>query len=280
VSSLLVIAALLAASLYALAWRSSVRPVIAAEGGMADESQRGGGTALVLPGALAHLLSLIFAIVSGDAIRFGFAQALSGTLWVGVVMLWFEGLSIRAEALRAVTLPLAGLAALLPLFFPGADFSAESTRPLFVPHLLAGTLAYGVLMLAALHATMMTFAERALHGLGESSSSLSRWVDRLPALLAMERILFRFIGVGFVLLTLTALTGIIFSEEVFGRPLRLDHKTVFTLLSWAIFGALLVGRRLWGWRGRTALRLTLAGFVVLLLAYVGTRFVLEVILRR
>lgn len=278
--SLLVIAALLAASLYALAWRGSVRPAICAETAVADAPQGRGGSALVLAGALAHLLSLVLAIVTGEAIRFGFAQALSATCWVGVVMLWLEGLSIRTEALRAVTLPLAGMAALLPLFFPGADFSAESSRPLFVPHLLAGTLAYGVLMLAALHATMMTFAERALHGLGESNPSLSRWVDRLPALLAMERILFRFIGVGFLLLTLTALTGVVFSEEVFGRPLRLDHKTIFTLLSWTIFGALLIGRRLWGWRGRTALRLTLAGFIVLLLAYVGTRFVIEVILQR
>ncbi len=96
----------------------------------------------------------------------------------------------------------------------------------------------------------------------------------------LERILFRFIAVGFALLTLTAISGILFSEEVFGRPLRLDHKTVFTLISWALFGVLLIGRRLRGWRGRTALRLTLAGFAVLLLAYVGTRFVLEVILQR
>ncbi len=154
-------------------------------------------------------------------------------------------------------------------------------RPLFLPHLLAGTLAYGILMLAALHATLMTAAERALHGPGGDAASLfSRWLDRLPPLLVLERILFRFIAVGFVLLTLTALSGILFSEEIFGRPLRLDHKTVFTLISWALFGTLLIGRRLRGWRGRTALRLTLAGFAVLLLAYVGTRFVLEVILQR
>ena len=233
-----------------------------------------------MAGVVAHLLSLVAAILTGSQIRFGFAQALSATLWVGVAVLWLEGLSIRAGALRAVALPFAALGALLPLFFPGADFTAESSRPLFVPHLLAGTLAYGVLMLAAMHAAMMAFAERALHGLGQSSSPFSRWVDRLPALLSMERMLFRFIGVGFVLLTLTALSGIVFSDEVFGRPLRFDHKTVFTLVSWAIFGALLIGRWRWGWRGRTALRLTLAGFLVLLLAYIGTRFVIEVILRR
>jgi ABC-type uncharacterized transport system permease subunit len=102
----------------------------------------------------------------------------------------------------------------------------------------------------------------------------------LPPLLALERILFRLISIGFICLTVTAVSGIFFSEQVFGRPLTLNHKIVFTLVSWAVFGALLLGRVLWGWRGRTALRLTLGGFVLLLLGYVGSHFVLEVVLGR
>jgi ABC-type uncharacterized transport system permease subunit len=96
----------------------------------------------------------------------------------------------------------------------------------------------------------------------------------------MEKLLFRLIWIGFVLLSLTVLSGIVFSEELFGRPLRWDHKSVFALLSWLLFAALLVGRRWRGWRGKTALRFTLAGFATLVLAYVGSRFVLEVILHR
>ncbi|HWR93192.1 MAG TPA: cytochrome c biogenesis protein CcsA, partial [Desulfobacterales bacterium] len=91
---------------------------------------------------------------------------------------------------------------------------------------------------------------------------------------------FRLILIAFILLTLTLASGILFSEALFGRPLVFDHKTVFAIASWVIFAALLAGRRLYGWRGRTALRWTLAGFVALMLAYVGTRFVLEVILSR
>jgi ABC-type uncharacterized transport system permease subunit len=212
--------------------------------------------------------------------RFGFAPALSATLWVGVAMLWFEGLSVRIEALRVAVLPVAAAACLLPLAFPGSVLEVERSQPLFLPHLVVGTLAYGVLMLAALHALLMTAASRALHRLSGDTSPLARWIEQLPALMVLERVLFRLITLGFVLLTLTAVSGILFSEEVFGRALRLDHKTVFALMAWGLFGALLVGRRLWGWRGRTALRLTLAGFGVLLLAYVGSRFVLEVILRR
>jgi ABC-type uncharacterized transport system permease subunit len=96
----------------------------------------------------------------------------------------------------------------------------------------------------------------------------------------MEKLLFRMIGFGFVLLTLTVLSGVVFSEELFGQPMRWDHKTVFTLLSWMLFGLLLAGRRFRGWRGKTALSFTLSGFATLLLAYVGSRFVLEVLLHR
>jgi ABC-type uncharacterized transport system permease subunit len=96
----------------------------------------------------------------------------------------------------------------------------------------------------------------------------------------MEKLLFRLIWIGFVLLSLTVLSGIVFSEELFGLPLRWDHKSVFALASWVLFAALLAGRRWRGWRGKIALRFTLAGFATLALAYVGSRFVLEVILHR
>jgi ABC-type uncharacterized transport system permease subunit len=96
----------------------------------------------------------------------------------------------------------------------------------------------------------------------------------------MERLLFRIIGAGFVLLTLTLATGIVFSEELFGTPFQITHKTIFGVLSWLIFGALLAGRAVYGWRGRIAMRWTLAGFLSLVLAYIGSRFVLEIILQR
>ena len=120
----------------------------------------------------------------------------------------------------------------------------------------------------------MAVAERQLHRKGTLSFA------NLPPLLTLERLLFRVIGAAFIFLTLTLITGIAFSETLFGRAMRADHKTVFAILSWLTFGLLLAGRWLYGWRGRTALRWTLTGFVMLLLAYVGSRFVLEVILNR
>ncbi|HVL54897.1 MAG TPA: cytochrome c biogenesis protein CcsA [Burkholderiaceae bacterium] len=216
-----------------------------------------------------------------DGFRFGFAKALSATMWIGVVLLWFESRRLRVDALRILILPPAVVALLLPLVFPGSGFPQLATRPLFVPHLVAGTLAYGVLLLAALHALLMFLAERDLHRVDrEGAGAFARLIGELPPLMALERILFRFIGVGFALLLLTTASGVVFSEQVFGRPLRFDHKVVFSLLALAFFGVLLAGRALRGWRGRIATGFTLWGFATLMLAYVGTRFVLEVILHR
>lgn len=284
---LLVLASLLTAALYLPAWLAALRGARAGEPSRGEPAAREPGPVADLPsvllvgGALAHALALAAAVRAGDGFSFGFAHVLSASLLVGVALLWIEGLSVRVQALRIPLLPAAALACALPIAFPGAEFPVGGERPLFVPHLLAGTLAYGVLTLAALDAMLMGAAERSLHGGGSGGRSLfGRWIDELPPLLALERLMFRLIAVGFVLLTLTVLTGVLFSESTFGRPLRLDHKTVFAIAAWVLFGVLLAGRRLRGWRGRTALRFTTAGFAVLLLAYVGSRFVLEVVLQR
>ncbi len=248
---LLVIVHLLAALAYLVAWRMPARFA----------------AALMLVGLALHAGTLYAAVYGEDGWHFGFAPILSATLWIGVAVMWIEGLSVRVEALRSVVLPAAALSVPLPLLFPGLDLSAQAARPLFLPHAL-----------------LMTAAERALHGgaqaAGARGSPFARFLEDLPPLLVLERILFRFIGLGFALLTLTAFSGVLFSEEIFGQPLRFDHKTVFSLVAWTVFAVLLAGRWLRGWRGRTALRLTFGGFALLLLAYVGSRLVLEVILQR
>lgn len=279
----------LPALLYAAVWWSSWRKlragatqelsgVAAAQGATGDAG--GVGRWLMALAIALHGASLLWPW-QDHAFRFGFAKAMSATVWIGLLLLWLEGLRVRLDALRLVTLPLAVLVLLLPLAYGGADFGELASRPLFVPHLVVGTLAYGVLMLAALDALLMVWVQRDLHrAAGGPPTPLSRWIAGLPPLMVLERMLFRLIGVGFVLLLLTTLSGLVFSEQVFGRPLRLEHKTVFSLVALAFFAVLLAGRRVRGWRGRIAMRFTLAGFGLLLLAYVGTRFVLEVVLGR
>ncbi len=239
-----------------------------------------GGTLL---GWLLHGASLAFVVAAPDYLRFGFAVMLSAALWLSVAAYWLENLNVAVDGLRRLLLPAAAVAIVLPVLFPGTLVPLAGRSPLFSWHIALSTLAYGSLTIAAFHAVLMAMQEKHLHSLA-SVSGRGSWfavvVDRLPALLTMERLLFRLIAIGFVLLTATVLSGVFFSEELFGKPFRLEHKTVFTMLSWMLFGALLAGRYLRGWRGRTALSFTLSGFATLLLAYVGSRFVMEVVLHR
>lgn len=231
--------------------------------------------AILLLAILAHGTALQFGLFPGEGMRFGFGVALSLMVWLAICFYWVEAFYTRLDGLHAVAMPAGAVASLLPLAFPGEHVLANSGSPAFRAHFIIAMLAYSLFTLAALHALLMAIASRRLH-----NARFDRVLDSLPPLLTMEALLFRLIGIAFLLLTLTLVTGILFSESLFGRAFRVDHKTIFAVISWLLFGALLVGRRLWGWRGRIALRWTLAGFVALMLAYVGSRFVIEVILQR
>jgi ABC-type uncharacterized transport system permease subunit len=229
-----------------------------------------------------HGVILAHGIYQDGQLRFGFAHALSATLWLTALIVWIESFFSASRGLFLLVLPLAAITTLLPLAYPGAVLGQATDAPMFRVHLLLAIMAYSLLTIAAMHALLMASMDRRLHGetAAVTGGRLAHFLDRLPPLLAMETVLFRLIGAGFLLLTATLVSGIFFSEEIFGRALRFDHKTVFTFAAWIIFGALLVGRIVFGWRGRTALRWTLTGFAMLMLAYVGSRFVLEVLLQR
>ena len=228
-----------------------------------------------------HAVLLVHGVTDTGPLRFGFAHALSATLWLTALIVWLESFLSASRGLFLLVLPLAAISSVLPLLYPGAVLGQATDAPMFRVHLLLAILAYSLLTIAAMHALLMASMDRRLHGEAVAGSSrLTHFLDRMPPLLAMETVLFRLIGAGFILLTATLVSGIFFSEEIFGRALRFDHKTVFTFAAWFIFGGLLIGRMGFGWRGRTALRWTLTGFAMLMLAYVGSRFVLEALLHR
>ena len=228
-----------------------------------------------------HGILLWQAIIGSDQFHFGFAYALSATLWLTVLIVWAESYYSASRGLLLLVLPLAALASGLPVIFPGSVLGPATASIVFRLHLVLAILAYSLLTIAAMQALLMATMDRRLHGdLTSQRTALARFLDRLPPLLAMETVLFRLITAGFVLLTATLVSGVFFSEQLFGRPLSFDHKTVFTIAAWLVFGGLLTGRLFFGWRGRTALRWTLIGFAMLMLAYVGSRFVMEVLLGR
>jgi ABC-type uncharacterized transport system permease subunit len=227
---------------------------------------------------LLHGASLWLAVLTPGFLRIGFATMLSSALWISVGAYWLENRNFSLDGLRRLVMPIAAVAVALQGLFPGALVPLGTA--MLGWHIAVATLAYSTLTIAAFHAVLMALQESRLHTRGEGGGFLSTALDQLPALLTMEKLLFRMITLGFVLLSLTVLSGIVFSEELFGKALKWDHKSVFTLLSWILFAALLAGRHFRGWRGKTALSFTLAGFATLLLAYVGSRFVLEVVLHR
>lgn len=222
-----------------------------------------------------HAGALYQDMFAADSLRFGLASSLSLTLWLVVAVYFFESHFARVNKLLALAMPVAAICCALPLVLPGPLHPGALDTWTFRGHFIVAMLAYSLFTLAALHALMMGLAEKQLH-----RARLNPGMEGLPPLLTLENLLFRLIGIAFVFLTLTVLSGVVFSEQVFGKPFTFSHKTIFTLLSWLVFGGLLLGRHLRGWRGRTAQRWTLAGFLCLLLAYVGTRFVLEIILAR
>jgi ABC-type uncharacterized transport system permease subunit len=229
----------------------------------------------LLAALIVHGMTLGVGIFPGADMHFGFSVALSIIMWLAIAFYWIESFYARMEGLQMLGLPIAAVAVLLPLAFPPQHLVINADSIQFRLHFLIAMLAYSLFTLAALHAVLMMVAEKGLH-----RGKLTPLMASLPPLLTMETLLFRLIHIAFVLLTLTLITGIMFSETLFGKALAFNHKTVFAILSWFIFAHLLAGRHFRGWRGRTALRWTLAGFVALLLAYVGSRFVLEVILGR
>jgi len=230
--------------------------------------------AVVLPLALQAYLLYQSVFVQGQ-LNFGLVYSLSLILWLTMLVYWVARFFYPIASLQTLVLPLAAVGALLPVLFPAAHMQPKTTSLAFDAHILVAMLAYSLFTIAVLHAGLMSLVEKRLH-----HAILPKVLQNLPPLLTMESLLFRIIVAGFALLTLTLASGIVFSEELFGKPWQFNHKMLFGFVSWAVFAVLLAGHYFYGWRGRTAIRWTVSGFVLLLLAYVGSKFVMEVLLHR
>jgi len=217
--------------------------------------------------------------------RFGFAPALSGAVWLVLAVHAVESRFVPLPGVRRALAAMGVVVSGLLVFFPG-EVALRVTSPLMPLHLLLGIASYGLFGAAVIHGVMLDSAERALRrrpGVsGVSSGGLN--VGAMPALfglplMRLERLTFRFVEAGFVVLSLALLMGCLAS--VLGHAAwRWDHKTVFSRLGCATFAALIAGRHLKGWRGRRATRWLYAGAGLLALAYIGSRFVAEVLLNR
>lgn len=229
---------------------------------------------MIALGLLVHGWLLHQSIFSAG-FNLGFYQSISAILWLTVLTYWITDRNHQLHSLQAFVLPPAALFALLPAFSSSSHYLPENEGGLFILHISIALVAYSMFTFAALHALLMAIVERSLH----HKPTLIK-LPSFPPLMVMESLLFKIIGIGFVLLTITLVSGMLFSEQIFGKPVQFNHKTIFSILSWFIYAGLLFGRFQYGWRGLKAIRWTLAGFVILLLAYIGSKFVLQVLLGR
>jgi ABC-type uncharacterized transport system permease subunit len=201
--------------------------------------------------------------------RFGFAPALSATVWLVLAVYMVESRLVPLPSARRVLSGLAVLAVMLALIFPGESrpLAASPWAPL---HWVLGLASYGLFGVAVLHAVLLNRAERQMR----SKPSSMGVMPGMP-LLRLERLTFQFVAAGVVVLSLAIALGWWFTPHW-----RWDHKNLLAVLGWVVLSGLLAGRRAFGWRGRLATRWLYFGAVLLLLSYAGSRFVLEVVLQR
>lgn len=226
----------------------------------------------VLAAWLFHAVALGLGITGSEA-RFGFATALSMTVWLVAAVYAVETQFFPQIQTRWALSAIGVVAVVLAEFFPGNHLSSNPSGWLAL-HLALGVACYGLFAAAVVHAWLMNRAESRIRQAEDPATGIP--------LLTLERLTYRLASAGFALLSLTLVAGWLFSDVLYGHGHAWvwNHKTVLGVLAWLVFATLLAGRRFAGWRGKRATRFLYAGSALLLLAYVGSRFVLEVILER
>ncbi|CBL45821.1 cytochrome C assembly protein [gamma proteobacterium HdN1] len=221
---------------------------------------------------LVHGINIHQQVFRPDGVQLGVVAAAALFAFVATctatIMSWFH----RMDALVAPTWLLGAIA------IGFSTFGSDSTPP--VTHLSSGMIAHIVLSitantlitLAGSQAVLLYLQNRYLKNRG-----LLPLLRLLPPLQTMETMLFDLVAAGCLMLTISMITGFLYVDDLFAQ--HLVHKTVLTIASWVVLETLLLGRWLWGWRGQTAVRWTLGGFVLLILAYFGSAIVLQMIIQ-
>lgn len=218
----------------------------------------------------AHAVLLYPAIITPGGLNLGFVYAASLVALTSACLLAVSTFFQPVGNLGIVVFPVAAATIGLLLAWPGERLVADASWQLET-HILASLLAYSILALAVFQSILLSIQDRHLR-----NRQPGGFIRALPPLAVMESLLFQMIATGFALLSLALVTGFLFLEDIFAQ--HLVHKTTLSIIAWFVFGILLWGRWRFGWRGQTALRWTIGGFIFLMLAYFGSKFVLELVL--
>ncbi len=229
---------------------------------------------LGLGAIILHAVLLYSVLWRDGGVNLALTPAFSLVAWVVAVLYLYTSISRPVDNLGILIMPFTGLMLFVEWLWPG-QMALPLTSGQQAAHIIISILAYSLLSLAAVQSLMLLVQERHLR-----NKHPGGFIRALPPMQTMESLMFQMIGVGFVLLTLTLVSGVFFSEVVFKQPLKFTHHMILAVLAWVVYAILLVGHWRLGWRGRTAVHWTLGGFALLILAYFGAKFVMEVILNR
>ena len=222
---------------------------------------------LTIIALIAHATDIAFTMKNAG----GWDLSLFATLTVATWLMAFIAFTLGARVPKAhpgmIIYPVVALSLVLKTSLP-SEQGTILVDPALEWHILLSLAAYSLFTLAALQAIVLAIQEQQLR-----QRHLAGIIRKLPPLQSMESILFQLISVGFILLTIGLFTGFLFIEDIFAQHLL--HKTVLSIIAWYVFATLLWGRRQYGWRGKTAIKWTLIGFSFLVLAFFGSKFVLE-----
>ena len=256
---------LLAVALYLIAAAALAWPLL-------GEGRPSGRMPLVVAAAAVLLHATALLSMHRGALDLHFFAALSLVACVVSALTLLVNLTRPVAILGVAVFPLSALLVAIDGFIAPPTVPTPMDWQIKL-HVTIALLAFSVLSIAAVLAIGLAVQERGLR-----HRQFGPWLRALPPLTLTESLLFQLIGAGFALLTLTLVTGALFVDNLFGQ--HLVHKTVLSILAWLVFGALLFGRWRYGWRGRRAVNLTLSGTALLVLAFFGTKAVLELVLHR
>jgi|TARA_B100000745_G_scaffold195262_1_gene128560 ABC-type uncharacterized transport system permease subunit len=230
---------------------------------------------LSLLGLAAEAVLLVQYIAPTQTNNFGFFNSLAFTTWLIAIPCMLIAQRQHNLLIPLFSLPLTLITLLMMLLWGNSnDITAQANWSAGITyHVIFSIGAYTLLALGAMQALLLLLSQRWLH-----QRQLAVWRFKLPPLETQDHWLFAFIGAGWMLLSIALISGFLFVDDLFAQ--HLVHKTLFSCLAWGVFATLLFGRRKFGWRGKTAIYFTFSGFLILLLGYFGSQFVLEVILHR
>ena len=221
----------------------------------------------------AHCVFIAVNIKQHQGFNFSFFSTASLVAMIVALLLLLASINKPVEKLAVILFPITALMLGLDLNFSEKPHPLQFHNWQMSTHILTSIIAFSLLNIAALQAILLAIQDQQLR-----SHPPKRYIQSLPPLQTMESLLFQMLTAGLFFLTISLISGFIFVEDLFAQ--HLVHKTVLSILAWIIFSGLIIGRSRYGWRGRTAIKLTLCGFVSLLLAYFGSKLVLELILHR